>query len=86
MELDVVLVSPMRRCQETAYLLLKGHPRFDQIKFILTPQCREWLHTAGDIPRPLSKSRSYAKELFPNIDTETYFKGYQNDDQWMLAD
>lgn len=47
---DTVLVSPLRRCIQTANYLLKDHPRFNEIKFIIVPYIREHLHTSGDIP------------------------------------
>jgi len=61
---------------QTAYNLLKNHPHFDQIRFIIVPFCREHIHTSSDVPLPHSESAAIAKELFPNVDTETYFSDY----------
>ena len=76
MDLQCVIVSPLRRCMQTAYHLLKDHPSFSTIQFVLLPYCREHLHTSGDVPLPLSTSQELARSLFPTVDTESYFSQY----------
>ena len=49
-EFATVLVSPMRRTLETAYLLFKDTSYFDSLNFVILPILRENLHTVGDIP------------------------------------
>ena len=76
MKFKSVLVSPMRRCQQTAYHLLKDHPEFQNIQFVLVLYCREHLHTSGDVPLPYSDQVSLAQELFPKVDVESCFTQY----------
>ena len=83
-----MVVSPMRRAIATAYYLLRGHPKFGEIRIILEPVCREHIHTTGDIPSPLSVAVQFAESLFPaeNIDSETFFAKYQDRENYFLED
>ena len=54
MNFDQVLVSPLRRAMLTAYNLLKNHPRFATIKFVIAPHCRENMSGNSDVPLPYS--------------------------------
>ena len=49
----------------TAYLLFKGHPNFDNIRFILDPDVKEHLHTACDVPRPIDETLEQFNKLIP---------------------
>ena len=86
LDIDTVIVSPLRRCQQTAYHLLKDHPNFYNMLFVLYPRCREHLHTISDVPRPLAETEATARELFMNVDTTTHFKNYSNKDHWFIED
>ena len=48
--IKTVLISPLRRALQTAYLVFKDHPNFQSIKFIVHPMLRENMHTVCDIP------------------------------------
>lgn len=48
-----VMVSPLRRALQTAYLLFKDHASFSEIKFIVHPMLRENTHTVCDIPESI---------------------------------
>jgi len=54
MNFDQVLVSPLRRAMLTAYNLLKDHPDFATIKFVIAPHCRENMSGNSDVPLPYS--------------------------------
>jgi hypothetical protein len=84
-EFDTVLVSPMRRAMQTAHGLLKDHPRFNELKFIIVPFIREHLHTSGDIPGTYERTVEDAKRLFPNVDTDTFFENLPNRELWPVA-
>lgn len=45
-----IFVSPMRRALETTYLVLKDHPNFAKMRFIIHPGIREKLGGADDVP------------------------------------
>ena len=51
-----VLVSPMRRCLETAYRLFKGRDDFSEIQFIVCPQLIEQMTCSCDVPQEISKT------------------------------
>ena len=80
MDFDLVLLSPLRRAQMTAYHLLKDHPRFSTIEFVLVPFCREHLNWGSDVPLPYSASAELAKSLFPTVDTTTHFSQFDESD------
>ena len=70
----------------TAHHLLKAHPSFCTMQFVLEPLCREHLHTSGDIPLPHSQASALARELFPNIDTESRFTRYEDSEKYFIED
>ena len=45
LDIGVVLVSPLERALQTTQLVFKNHPKYDSIKFVVTPLLRERLHT-----------------------------------------
>mmetsp|Transcript_39569 Transcript_39569/g.51840 ORF Transcript_39569/g.51840 Transcript_39569/m.51840 type:complete len:141 (+) Transcript_39569:220-642(+) len=85
-DLHCVIVSPLRRAMQTAYLLLKDRPDFEQINFIVNPLCREHLHTAGDVPSTHAQTASYARKLFPRVDTESCFARFANRELFYVED
>lgn len=87
-DIECVIVSPLRRTIATAYHLLKGHPRFDELRIVFEPVCREHIHTTGDIPSPLSKAVRFAEMLFPaaNIDSCSLFESYSDKENYFLED
>ena len=56
LDFTTIVVSPLRRCLQTAYYLLKDHPKFNDMQFVVMPYCREHLHTSADIPRSFAKT------------------------------
>ena len=49
-KLEMIVVSPLVRALETAYLIFKDHPNFENVIVVLDPDLRETLHSACDIP------------------------------------
>ena len=71
---------------QTAYYILKDHPKFNEFQFVVMPHCREHIHAASDIPRSFAKTEKMAKELFRNVDTTTYFSDFKDKDYWFIED
>ena len=86
MELSTVVVSPMRRTMQTAYHVLKDHPKFSSLKFVLMPICREHIWTVGDIARSPKETIATATSLFPNVDTYTFFASKSDVEHWQIED
>ncbi len=64
-----MLISPFRRAVQTAYLLFKNYPNFNEIKFIIEPNLREHLDSPCDVPiSPLSENIKFYKKMIPQID------------------
>ena len=80
MNFDQVLVSPLRRAMLTAYNLLKDHPSFATIKFVIAPHLRENMSGNSDVPMPYSTTVAFARTLFPTVDTTTYFDNFDESD------
>lgn len=80
-DLEVVLMSPLRRAMETTYTLFGQHPNFDKIKFVLIPGMHEKLESVCDIPSPVNETLIYARSKFPNLDDSLL-----HDDMWYLED
>ena len=80
------MISPMRRAMQTAYHLLKSHPQFATIKFVVEPLCRENIHGTCDIPSTYSEMRQFAQSLFPNVDCESRFADYSNREVYFVED
>lgn len=53
--LKQILVSPLRRTLQTAYLLFKDHPDFKDIEVIIYPNIRESFGCACDVPFPVEQ-------------------------------
>ena len=66
-----VIMSPLRRCLQTAYLLYKDHPNFNEIQFVIEPDIREHLHSPCDIANPIEETLREFQPLFPKIDTSS---------------
>ena len=66
--LKVVMISPLRRCLQTTYLLFRNHPRFNDIKFIIDPYLKEHLDSPCDIPLSIGETIRNFKPLFPDLD------------------
>jgi bisphosphoglycerate-dependent phosphoglycerate mutase len=71
LDLHTVFVSPLRRALQTAHYLLKDHPNFSKIKFIMHPDLREHIYSVGEIPLDLSKTTS----MYNYYDTSYMFLG-----------
>ena len=50
-EFTTVLVSPLRRALETAYLLFKDTNYFNSLKFVIVPILREQIYSVAEIPQ-----------------------------------
>ena len=46
---DVIFVSPLRRCLQTAHYLFKDNPHFPSMHFIIHEDLREKLHVSADL-------------------------------------
>ncbi|CAI2376484.1 unnamed protein product [Moneuplotes crassus] len=70
LDIDLVLMSPMRRTLQTAYYLLRSHPNKEKIKYIVHPSLRELLYGYSGMTRnwghQLNKEYQY---YFQNLDT-----------------
>ena len=64
----VILVSPLKRALETAYLIFKDHLNFKNIKVIVDPNLREILKNSWDIPNSIHDTVAHFKKLFPCFD------------------
>lgn len=62
LDIELVLVSPMRRALRTATLIFENHP--SKPKLLALPMIREIFASSCDIPREFAK----IKEEFPHVD------------------
>lgn len=79
-----IFVSPMRRALETAYLCLKDHPNFQQIKFIIHPDVREKLGGSDDVPSQDIQGlfAEYQQKFNGNLDHESYWRHAKDEPMW----
>ena len=82
--LTAVIVSPMIRSLETAYILFKNHPNFSSIKFIVDPDLREHIESPCDIPNPIMKTLEHYKRFFPNFKTSRIDLKSKDRNLWFL--
>lgn len=66
-EFDTVFVSPLLRAVETAYYMFEDHPNFENIQFVIHPDLRENIMTAGDIPGSILETVEKFSGKFPNL-------------------
>lgn len=76
----------MKRVMQTAYHLLKDRPDFAQLQFIMSPLCREQLHTTADVPSCYTDAVNAARSMFSIVDVESCFQGYENRENWFVED
>ena len=76
----------MRRAMQTAYHLLKDHPQFATIKFVVEPLCRENIQGTCDIPSTHSEMKLFAESIFPNVDCESRFSEYTDMETYFIED
>ncbi|CAI2376113.1 unnamed protein product [Moneuplotes crassus] len=70
LDIDLVLISPMRRTLQTAHYLLKLHPQKEDIKYVVHPGFRELLYGYSEITENWEhKLNNEYKHYFPNLDT-----------------
>ncbi|CAI2375535.1 unnamed protein product [Moneuplotes crassus] len=68
-DIDMVLISPMRRTLQTAHYLLRNHPQKDEIKYVVHPGIRERVYGYCEMTRNWGdKYNRIYKNLFPNLD------------------
>ena len=67
--LEVILVSPLRRTLQTAYNLFKEHPNFKNIKVVLEPNLREQLNSSCDVPGDINAIIYDFSTLFSQVDS-----------------
>jgi Histidine phosphatase superfamily (branch 1) len=77
LDIDLVLVSPMRRALRTASLIFENHPK--KPKLLALPMIREIFASSCDIPKEFSK----VKEEFPHVDF-TLIEALPNPRLWFL--
>lgn len=72
--LKYVLVSPMRRTLETAYLLFRNHSNYESIRFIVVPDLREGMAYSCDVPdsEPESVLSEYRGKFIRKKNDEYY--------------
>ena len=80
-----VLVSPLRRALETAYLLFKNTSYFNSLNFVVVPLLRENLHTVCDIPQDFQITLDEYSEKLPNLDSSLLVDNYAMSD-WFVQD
>ena len=80
-----VLVSPLRRALETAYLLFKNTSYFNSLNFVVVPLLRENLHTVCDIPQDFQITLDEYSEKLPNLDSSLLVENYAMSD-WFVQD
>ena len=73
---QVVLVSPMRRCLETAYRLFKDSDEFEQTRFIVHPLLIEQLHCACDVPSHIEETMKLFSDKFPQLESHVKSRHY----------
>ena len=69
LKIHTVFISPLRRPLQTAYNILKDHPMFNEMKFVIVPKMREIMSTSNDIPVNIYSVIEEFSKLFPNLDT-----------------
>ena len=67
--LSVIVVSPLMRAMQTAYLTFKDHPNFQNVQVILHPDLREKFDCSCSIGMPIQNVLKEFSDKFPNIDT-----------------
>ena len=83
--ITTVLVSPLRRALETAYLLFKNTSYFNSLNFVVVPLLRENLHTVCDIPQDFQLTLEEYSEKLPNLDSSLLLENYDMSD-WFVQD
>ena len=69
-----MLVSPLYRALQTAYLTFKDHPDFENIKFVVVPSMRESINISSDLTKNIEDTFKEYSEKFPNFDTSEFDK------------
>ena len=85
MKIRAVFVSPYRRTLQTAYHVLKTHPDFNSISFIVIPKLREQLYGMADIPINIDDTIKDFKPLFANINFDL-FNDYEDRVNYFYTD
>lgn len=75
LELDMVIVSPLHRTMQTAYYLLRHHPQFESVPFVMHPGVREHVFGMSETTRNMAEAidTKYSK-LFKNLDIQHMYK------------
>ena len=66
--MKIILVSPLIRALQTAYLIFKHHLDFNRLKIIICPDLREQLASSQDIPDSIFETIEEYEELIPGLD------------------
>ena len=70
MDVDLVLISPLKRTLQTAHLLLKNHPNKENIKYVVHPDLREHLFGVSEMTEDWEEKLVKEYQFyFPNLDT-----------------
>lgn len=69
LDIDLVLISPMRRTMQTAYYLLRNHPNKESMKYVVHPGIREHIFGFSEMTDNWSeKFENQYQCYFPNLD------------------
>ena len=85
-EFTTVLVSPLRRALETAYLLFKDTNYFNSLKFVIVPILREQIYSVAEIPQNFQITFDEYQQKLPNLDASIVFENYPDLENWFLQD
>ena len=78
----------MRRALETTYLVLKDHPNFNKMRFIIHPGIREKLGGADDVPSQDIQGlfAEYQDKFTGNLDAKTFWRYTEDEPMWYAHD
>lgn len=79
----LVVVSPLYRALQTAYLMFEQHHNFNNIVFLVDPDMREQTLCSCDVPGPINQTIDAFKHLL-NLDTSLLDLTSPDRDLWFL--
>ncbi|CAI2374853.1 unnamed protein product [Moneuplotes crassus] len=75
LDIDMVLISPLRRTLQTAHYVLRNHPQKEEIKYVIHPGIREHVYGYCEMTRNWEKKYNEEyKHMFPNLDASLMMK------------
>ena len=82
--LAVIIVSPLMRAMETAYLTFKDHPNFENVEVVIDPDLREYMGDPCGVPNPIKEVLAGFKDKFKNMDTSLLNLASPDCNYWFL--